>query len=282
MASTPDSQFPIPGMIAFIGGGNMARSLIGALIRGGVAAQSIAVAEPDAATRDALARDFGVAAHASNADAVRGATTIVLAVKPQVLPAVCAELGRAIGDAEPLIVSIAAGIRIEQIERWTGLSLPVVRAMPNTPALIGAGATGLIANARASADDRVRAEAMLGAAGRTAWIEHEALMDTVTALSGSGPAYFFLLVEALEDAAVAEGLPRETARMLASQTCLGAGRMLAESGEAPSTLRERVTSPGGTTAAALAAFDAGGLRKLVAAAVAAATKRGRELSARGD
>ena len=160
--------------------------------------------------------------------------------------------------------------------------MPVVRAMPNTPALIGAGATGLIANARASADDRARAEALLGSAGRTAWIGREALMDTVTALSGSGPAYFFLLVEALEDAAVAQGLPRETARMLASQTCLGAGRMLVESGEAPSTLRERVTSPGGTTAAALGAFDAGGLRTLVAAAVAAATERGRELSARGD
>jgi pyrroline-5-carboxylate reductase len=283
MPALPQSHPPFHGSIAFIGGGNMARSLIGALIRsGGVAATSIAVAEPDAATRDALIRDFGVKAHASNADAVRGAGTIVLAVKPQVLQAVCAVLGGAIGEATPLIVSIAAGIRIDQIERWIGRALPVVRAMPNTPALIGAGATGLIANARASADDRARAEALLGAAGRTAWIEREDLMDTVTALSGSGPAYFFLLVEALEDAAVAQGLPLETARMLASQTCLGAGRMLAESGEAPSTLRERVTSPGGTTAAALAAFDAGGLRKLVTAAVAAATARGRELSARGD
>jgi pyrroline-5-carboxylate reductase len=280
----PSSEPPIPnpGPIAFIGGGNMARSLIGALIRGGVAAAAIAVAEPDATTRDALARDFGVRASASNADAIRGAGTIVLAVKPQALQAVCAGLGDAIANAAPLIVSIAAGIRIDQIERWIGHALPIVRAMPNTPALIGAGATGLVANARASADDRARAEAMLGAAGRTAWIGREDLMDTVTALSGSGPAYFFLLVEALEDAAVAQGLPRETARMLASQTCLGAGRMLAESAEAPSTLRERVTSPGGTTAAALAAFDEGGLRELVATAVAAATARGRELSARGN
>jgi pyrroline-5-carboxylate reductase len=275
-------RIPIQGTVAFVGGGNMARSLIGALIRGDVAAESIAVAEPDAATRDALLRDFAISAHASTADAVRGAGTIVLAVKPQVLQSVCAELGQAIGSAEPLIVSIAAGIRIDQIERWIGHPLAVVRAMPNTPALIGAGATGLIANARTNADERARAEAMLGAAGRTAWIEREELMDTVTALSGSGPAYFFLLVEALEDAAAAQGLPRETARMLASQTCLGAGRMLTESGEAPSTLRERVTSPGGTTAAALAAFDAGGLRKLVATAIAAATERGRELSARGN
>jgi pyrroline-5-carboxylate reductase len=282
MPSNPESRIPNPGRTAFIGGGNMARSLIGALIRGGVAPSLIAVAEPDVGARDALARDFRINAFTSNADAVRGAGTIVLAVKPQVLQTVCGELGGAIGTAQPLIVSIAAGIRIEQIERWIGVPLPVVRAMPNTPALIGAGATGLIANARASAEDRARAQAMLDAAGRTAWIGREDLMDTVTALSGSGPAYFFLLVEALEDAAVAEGLPRETARMLASQTCLGAGRMLVESAEAPSTLRERVTSPGGTTAAALAAFDAGGLRKLVAAAVGAATERGRELSARGD
>ena len=282
MRKDPAAPIPLEGTVAFIGGGNMARSLIGALIRGGVAARSIAVAEPDATTREALARDFGIVAHASSTDAVRGASTIVLAVKPQVLAGVCPEIGRALGDAAPLIVSIAAGIRIDQIERWIGRPLPIVRSMPNTPALIGAGATGLIANARASEDDRASAEAMLDAAGRTAWIEREDLMDTVTALSGSGPAYFFLLVEALEDAAVAQGLPRETARMLASQTCLGAGRMLVESGEAPSTLRERVTSPGGTTAAALAAFDAGGLRKLVAAAVAAATERGRELSARGD
>jgi pyrroline-5-carboxylate reductase len=232
--------------------------------------------------RAALARDFGVATHADNAAAAKGADTIVLAVKPQVLRDVCVALGNTLGDAKPLIVSIAAGIRIDQIETWLGRKLPVVRAMPNTPALVGAGASGLIANARVDANAHARAEAILGAAGRTAWIDDETLMDTVTALSGSGPAYFFLLVEALEDAAVAQGLPRETARLLASQTCLGAGRMLVESGEAPAKLRERVTSPGGTTAAALAAFDAGGLRALVASAVDAATRRGRELSARGD
>jgi pyrroline-5-carboxylate reductase len=260
----------------------MARSLIGALIRGGTNARSIGVAEPEPGLRDALARDFGVAVRGSNADAIRNAETIVLAVKPQVMRDVCSGIGAALGDARPLIVSIAAGIRLDQVEAWIGRALPIVRAMPNTPALIGAGATGLIANACTSADERARAQAMLDAAGGTAWIEREELMDTVTALSGSGPAYFFLLVEALEDAATAQGLPRATARMLASQTCLGAGRMLAESGEAPATLRERVTSPGGTTAAALAAFDEGGLRELVAQAVAAATERGRELSSRNN
>jgi pyrroline-5-carboxylate reductase len=283
MSSNPESRIPNPGgRIAFIGGGNMARSLVGALIGAGTGAGSIAVAEPDGTLRAALARDFGVATHADNAAAAKGADTIVLAVKPQVLRDVCVALGRTLGDAKPLVVSIAAGIRIDQIETWLGRKLPVVRAMPNTPALVGAGASGLIANARVDANAHARAEAILGAAGRTAWIDGEALMDTVTALSGSGPAYFFLLVEALEDAAVAQGLPRETARLLASQTCLGAGRMLVESGEAPAKLRERVTSPGGTTAAALAAFDAGGLRALVASAVDAATRRGRELSARGD
>ena len=282
MMSNPESRTPKPGSrIAFIGGGNMARSLIGALVGAGAGARSIVVAEPDETLRAALASDFGVATHADNVTAVTGADTIVLAVKPQVMRDVCAALGPAIGEAKPLVVSIAAGIRIDQIETWLGRKLPVVRAMPNTPALVGAGASGLIANARVDSNARARADAILGAAGRTAWIDDEALMDTVTALSGSGPAYFFLLVEALEDAAVAQGLPRETARLLASQTCLGAGRMLVEGGEAPAKLRERVTSPNGTTAAALATFDAGGFRKLVADAVDSATRRGRELSARG-
>jgi pyrroline-5-carboxylate reductase len=282
MSPNPETRTPNPGSrIAFIGGGNMARSLIGALVGAGAGAGSIVIAEPDEALRHALASDFGVATHTDNAAAVAGADTIVLAVKPQVLHDVCVALGPAIGEAKPLVLSIAAGIRIDQIETWLGRKLPVVRAMPNTPALVGAGATGLIANSRVDASARARADAILGAAGRTAWLEDEALMDTVTALSGSGPAYFFLLVEALEEAAVAQGLPRETARLLASQTCLGAGRMLVEGGEAPAKLRERVTSPNGTTAAALATFDAGGFRELVKDAVDAATRRGRELSARG-
>jgi pyrroline-5-carboxylate reductase len=266
------------GRLAFIGGGNMARSLIGALVRSGAEAGRIAVAEPNADLRKALAHDFGVDVHAQARAAADGADTIVLAVKPQVLAAVCAEIAEVVRLQRPLLISIAAGIRIGQMQDWLGGELAIVRAMPNTPALIGAGASGMIANAAASAQQRASAEAILGAAGSTVWIAREELMDTVTALSGSGPAYFFLLVEALEDAAVAQGLPRETARALATQTCLGAGRMLVEDGEAPTVLRERVTSPGGTTAAALDAFAAGGLRELVSAAVAAATRRGRELS----
>ena len=266
------------GVIAFIGGGNMARSLIGALIREGTPATSIAVAELNADLRKALVRDFGVVVHDNASAAATGATVLVLAVKPQGMKAVCQELAPLVATARPLLISIAAGIRIDQLAAWLGAGVPIVRSMPNTPALIGAGATGLIANTATDAAQRGLAEAILGTAGNTAWIGSEALMDTVTALSGSGPAYFFLLVEALEDAAVAQGMPRDTARALATQTCLGAGRMLVEEGEPPAVLRERVTSPGGTTAAALNAFAAGNLRGLVTEAVAAATARGRELS----
>ena len=280
--SSSKPVFSVSGPIAFIGGGNMARSLIGALVRGGIDASSIIVAEPNDAARDALARDFGVIVRARAADAARGAATLVLAVKPQVMKAVCAEIADAVTATRPLLISIAAGIRLDQFARWLGAGTPVVRAMPNTPALIGAGASGLVANAAVTTEQRERAATILGAAGICAWIEREELMDTVTALSGSGPAYFFLLVEALVDAAAAQGLPSDVARALAAQTCLGAGRMLVEAGEAPSTLRERVTSPGGTTAAALDAFAAGDLRGLVAKAVEAATKRGGTLSAQFD
>jgi pyrroline-5-carboxylate reductase len=268
--------------IAFIGGGNMARSLIGGLARAGIAGAHIAVAEPSAELRAGLERDFGVAVHAHGADAVGAADAVVLAVKPQVMKTVCRALREAVRARKPVVVSIAAGIRIEQIDQWLGSDLAIVRAMPNTPALIGAGAAGLVANARTGTAQRDLAQRILDAAGLAVWIEDEALMDTVTALSGSGPAYFFLLAEALEEAAVAQGLPRATARALATQTCLGAGRMLCEDGEAPAALRARVTSPNGTTQAAIESFEAGGLRAVVADAVAAATQRGQELSAQMD
>ncbi len=274
----PTADSPLTARIAFIGGGNMARSLIGGLVHAGAHAAQISVAEPNEELRTALASDFGIAVHAQGSDAARDADVVVLAVKPQVMKPVCESLRTCAQARSPLIVSIAAGIRIEQIDAWLGGGQAIVRAMPNTPALIGAGANGLCANARVSAVQRALAQNVLDAAGISEWIADEALMDTVTALSGSGPAYFFLLVEALEDAAVAQGLPREAARALATQTCLGAGRMLRESDEAPATLRQRVTSPNGTTQAALESFDADGLRTIVARAVAAATKRGQELS----
>ncbi|MGA0586162.1 pyrroline-5-carboxylate reductase [Dyella sp. KRB-257] len=267
--------------IAFIGGGNMARSLIGGLLKTAIPAASITVSEPQAESRQALAREFGVATYAENRLAAAEAGVIVLAVKPQIMPAIHAELRDTLQRNRPLLISIAAGVRLDQLERWFG-ALPIVRCMPNTPALIGAGATGLCANARVSPPQRAQAQHILDAAGLTRWVDDEALMDTVTGLSGSGPAYFFAFVEALEDAAVAQGLPRDTARALAAQTCLGAGRMLVESGEAPGELRRRVTSPHGTTQAALERFAADGLPAIVAHAVAAATRRGGELAAELD
>lgn len=279
---SPIAEPSLTARIAFIGGGNMARSLIGGLVRAGARGAQMTVVEPNSELRAALAHDFGVAVHAQGVDAALEAQALLLAVKPQVMKPVCEALRECVQATKPLIVSIAAGIRIEQIDRWLGGDQAIVRCMPNTPALIGAGASGLCANARVSAPQRELAQRILAAAGTSEWIADEALMDTVTALSGSGPAYFFLLVEALEEAAVAQGLPRESARALATQTCLGAGRMLRESGEAPATLRQRVTSPNGTTQAAIESFEASDLRAIVARAVAAATKRGQEMAAQFD
>jgi pyrroline-5-carboxylate reductase len=256
----------------------MARSLIGGLIRTGTPAARLRVGEPNAELAAALTRDFGVAAGADNAAAANAAATWVLAVKPQVMKTVCVPLRDIAQARKPLVISVAAGIRAGQIEEWLGGNLAVVRCMPNTPALIGAGATGLFANPRVAAGQHETAARVLGTEGLTVWIEDEALMDTVTALSGSGPAYFFLLVEALEEAAVAQGLARETARALAVQTCVGAGRMLIENGAAPAELRQRVTSPQGTTQAAIDSFSADRFGEIVARAVAAATRRGREMS----
>ncbi len=268
--------------IAFIGGGNMARSLVGGLLAGGTDPARIHVAEPHASTRDALATDFGIRVFADAAEAVAGAGTWVFAVKPQVMREVCAALSADAQSARPVVVSIAAGITSSQLDRWLGSGLAVVRTMPNTPALLGAGVTGLFANAAVDEAGRDRAEALLSSAGQTVWIDDEADMDAVTAVSGSGPAYVFLLAEAMEDAAKAQGLPDAAARRLVLQTVLGAARMLVESGEAPAELRRRVTSPGGTTQAAIETFETGGLRTLVDGAIANATQRGRELSAAND
>lgn len=267
--------------ITFIGGGNMARSLIGGLLKTGMPAAGIRVAEPLAKARQSLGREFGIACFAENRLAAADAEVIVLAIKPQIMPALQAELRETLQRNRPLLISIAAGVRLDQLERWFG-SLPIVRCMPNTPALIGAGATGLCCNGRVSQAQKALAQHIMDAAGITRWIDDEVQMDTVTAISGSAPAYFFALVEALETAAVAQGLPRETARALAAQTCLGAGRMLMESGDDPALLRQRVTSPNGTTQAALESFTADDLPRIVARAVAAATRRGVSLAAELD
>jgi pyrroline-5-carboxylate reductase len=268
--------------IAFIGGGNMARSLVGGLVARGTPGDAIRIAEPGDALRDALARDFGARGFSDGSDAAAGASTWVLAVKPQVMRAVCEALAPQAQATRPLVISIAAGITAAQLERWLGGGIAVVRCMPNTPALLGAGVTGLFANDRVDASGRDAAQALLAAAGATAWIGDEALMDAVTAVSGSGPAYVFLLAEAMQSAALAEGLPADAARTLVLQTILGAARMLTEGDVDATELRRRVTSPNGTTQAAIESFEAGGFRELVARAIRAATVRGRELAAAND
>lgn len=273
---------PAAGSITFIGGGNMARSLIAGLTARGRSGSTIHVAEPHAPFREALAREFSVHVHADNRDAARLGATWVFAVKPQVMRAVAEALAETAQRQRPLLISIAAGITSQQLERWLGGTLPVVRTMPNTPALLGAGATGLFANARVSEQQHQIAEALLQATGLTVWIEDERNMDAVTALSGSGPAYVFLLAEAMQAAGQAQGLPAKDAGALALQTIYGAARMLVESGEPAALLRQRVSSPGGTTEAAIQSFEAGGFRQLVERAIAAATERGRDLSAANE
>ena len=268
--------------ITFIGGGNMARSLIAGLIRQGVPAPHIHVAEPVAELREKLAADFGVQTHDNAAAAAAQGNTWLLAVKPQVLREVCQSLQVLAQAQEPLVISIAAGITSPQLQRWLGGTLPVVRAMPNTPALLGAGVTGLYATPSVDAQQHAQAERVLASAGRTVWIDDEAQMDSVTAVSGSGPAYVFLLAEAMEAAGIAQGLPAEAARTLVVQTLLGASRMLDEAGESPAELRRRVTSPNGTTQAAIESFQGDDFEAIVARAIDAATRRGQELSAAND
>jgi pyrroline-5-carboxylate reductase len=263
--------------IAFIGGGNMASSLIGGLIAGGWPAQAIRVAEPFAEKRQSLAAQFGVFITADNNEAVTGAQVVVLAVKPAVVRSVVHEIGVAVRSQASLVVSIAAGVREPDIRRWLGYKAPVVRAMPNTPALVGSGATGLFANASVSEAQRDLAESVLRAVGMVLWVKEEAMMDAVTALSGSGPAYFFLLMELIEEAGNRLGLEPETTRLLTLETAFGAAKMALESTDDPATLRQRVTSPGGTTEEATQRLEQGGIRDLVATALEAARDRAAEI-----
>lgn len=281
-APNPKPSAPSPQTIAFIGGGNMARSLIAGLVAQGIPPASIHVAEPVEAARNVLQADYGVAVFPTASDAIADTSVWVFAVKPQVMRTVCGEVTDIAAQDDPLVVSIAAGITSGQLDHWLGGQRAVVRTMPNTPALLRAGITGLFANPRVSPEQRALAERILATAGETVWIDDEALMDAVTAVSGSGPAYAFLLAEAMQAAGEAQGLPAVTARRLAAQTLLGAARMLVESGETAEVLRTRVTSPGGTTQAAIETFEAGGFRALVDRAIAAATARGRELSKAND
>lgn len=262
--------------IAFIGGGHMARSLVEGLLGQGSDASRITVADPNEATRSALARDLAVRTLEDNLVAAASAPVWVLAVKPQLAREVCESLAATARQVRPLVVSIMAGITLAQLSQWLGIDT-LVRSMPNQPAAIGAGMTTLHAAPSLQPTQRAAAEAVFSGAGATTWVVDEALMDTATAVAGSGPAYLYLLAEAMEQAAAA--LPPETARQLVVQTLLGAARMLQASGEAPARLRERVTSPGGTTQAAIAVLEQGGWTTLLDRAVDAAQARGQALAA---
>ena len=267
---------PLGKKIAFLGSGNMAEALVkGLLATGTAAAAEIVCAEPRPERREELSTRHGVAVTASNLDAVQQAQVLVLSVKPQVMDALLDDIAPAV-DRSKLVVSIAAGVSIAAIARRLGAGARIVRTMPNTPALVGEGATALARGPHATEGDLAEAAALFEAVG-TAVIVDEHLLDTVTGLSGSGPAFLFLAVEALADGGVKVGLPRSVAVALAAQTVAGAGRLVLETGEHPGKLKDQVTSPGGTAIAGVHALEAAGFRAALIAAVEAATKRSREL-----
>ena len=262
--------------IAFIGAGNMASSLIGGLLAKGLDAAQIRASDPGAETRARVSAEHGIELFADNAQAVQDADVIVIAVKPQVMKAVCQDL-RAHLEPHQLLISIAAGITCTSLQNWLG-NQPLVRCMPNTPALLGKGVSGLFATAAVTAEQRQQAEDLLSAVGIAVWVDTEAQIDAVTAVSGSGPAYFFLLIEAMADAGVKLGLPREVAKQLAEQTALGAAHMAVGSDVDAAELRRRVTSPAGTTEAAIKSFQADGFAATVEKALSAAAHRSAEMA----
>ncbi|MEO7774996.1 MAG: pyrroline-5-carboxylate reductase [Steroidobacteraceae bacterium] len=265
--------------IAFLGGGNMARALLGGLLKRGLQPANVVVGEPIESARTSLQRDFGVRCTADNASAVEHAQVIVLAVKPQAARAVLGALvPRFVARRPPLLLSVAAGLRAADLARWCDGRVVVVRSMPNRPALMGAGATGLYAGAGVGEPQRKLAQSLMSATGAVVWVESEALLDIVTALSGSGPAYFFLLAEHMAEAAVRAGLAPDAARLLAAQTLYGAGLMAVAPDADLGRLRSEVTSKGGTTHAAIEVFRAGEFAALIDGAMAAAAQRSRELA----
>ena len=268
--------------ITFLGCGNMGTSLVGGLIADGYTASSLCGVDPDENQRRRFAQCGAVRTAADVAAGVAGAEVIVLAVKPQTVPSVLDEVRQSLQSGCPLILSIAAGVRSAAIRAALGGVCPVVRAMPNTPALLGAGATGLYAGADVSEQQRGSATRIMQAVGVTVWLDDETQLDAVTAVSGSGPAYFFLIVELLEKIAAEMGLSREQAHLLSIETALGAARMLKETGEDAATLRQRVTSPGGTTEQALQVFREQGLETLLRQALEACRQRSVELAGPAD
>jgi pyrroline-5-carboxylate reductase len=265
--------------IGFLGGGAMAQALASGLVTSGVPAEAVAASDPDPGRREALKTAPGIETFESNADLVARSDLVVIAVKPGLVQAVLEDVVAADRDraSAPLWVSIAAGVPLARLERALPQGARVVRAMPNTPALVGSGATAYTANQASTPEDRAATAALFEGVGLAWEAPQEALLDAVTGLSGSGPAYVLVFLEALGDAGVRMGLPRDAAYQLAFQTVLGTARLALETGRHPAALKDQVTSPGGTTIAGVERLEAGGLRAAVYAAVQAATERSREL-----
>jgi len=263
--------------IAFIGAGNMASAIMGGLIENGFQANNIWACDPSEDKLAELATTFGVQTTTNNADAALKADAVILAVKPQVMEAVLAPLQSALQERQPLIISVAAGINLQSLETWIGGQPAIVRCMPNTPALVGQGASGLFANDQVSADQKALASKMLDAVGISVWVNNESELDAVTAVSGSGPAYYFLFMEAMIEAGMKLGLSEETATSLTLKTALGAATMASSSELAPAQLRKNVTSPNGTTEQAILSFQNDALSNIVEKALKAANDRSVEL-----
>lgn len=264
--------------IGFIGGGNMASSLIQGLIASGHAQNQLWVSDSNQEILHALAENLNVNVSANNDDVVNEVDVVVLSVKPQVLREVAEQIANITRKRKLLVVSIAAGISQDSLSEWLGTEVAIVRCMPNTPALVRTGATALHANENVSDEQKDLAENILRSVGISLWVVHESELDAVTAVSGSGPAYYFLLMEAMEKAALELGLDEHTARLLIQQTALGAAKIALESDEAPGQLRQRVTSPGGTTQRAIETFEEGAFSQLVSKALHAARDRSIEIS----
>jgi len=264
--------------LCVLGAGNMGRALISGLLRSGQPRELIRVGESQAPAREQLARELSISASADNEAALEGAQVVVLAVKPQDAAAVLKPLQASLGASGALLVSVCAGTRVRDLEAWCGADVAIVRAMPNRPALVGAGVTGLYAPLKVPAAQRAVAEQIMQSVGEIVWVPTEDTLDVITALSGSGPAYFFLLAEAMAEAGTQLGLEHATAQRLARATLYGSG-LLAHAPDADlARLRAEVTSRGGTTEAALRVFEGAGFRALVGKVLAAATARGRELA----
>jgi len=264
--------------IAFIGAGNMGRSLISGLISDGYDPKKIWASNPSVEKLNNLKQQFGIQITQENVEAAKQADILVFCVKPQILPTVLKEVSETVKEQKVLVISIAAGVREIAIQNSLGGEIPIVRCMPNTPAMLGSGATGLYANRFVSDAQRSLAESIMRAVGITVWLEQEADLDIVTALSGSGPAYLFLVMEAMQEAGEKMGLSKDKAHLLTIQTVLGAAQMAMQSEFDVSTLREQVTSPGGTTESALKILEEGNIRELFSKALQAAQKRSTELA----